>query len=312
MRDASEAYRRPSNPLGGLIGDSESMRELRRTILRYAPIPAPVLITGETGSGKELVARALHDASGRSGPFVAVNAAAIPGTLAATELFGHERGAFTGADRRHVGAFEQADEGTLFLDEIGELPLDLQAWLLRVLETGEVRALGAKTPRAVDARVITATHVDLEQAVRRGRFRADLYFRLNVLAIQAPALRDRLDDLRAIATHLLGTLGLEHRHELSPTAIQALALHDWPGNVRELRAVLLRAVANADAPVLDAADIVRATQGFTVRPRRSRMLLDPTMVAEAVADSKGNVTEAARRLGVPRSTLRHYVRVRAS
>lgn len=296
-----------------LVGGSVAMQELRRTIRRFAPLPAPVLVTGETGTGKELVARAIHDASPRSrGPLVAVNAAAIPATLAASELFGHERGAFTGADRRHVGAFEQADKGTLFLDEIGELPLDLQAWLLRVLETGEVRSLGTRSTRAVNVRVVTATHVDLEEAVRLGRFRADLYYRLAVLAIEAPPLRDRLEDLRALASHLLTSLGLEVRHELSPTGLQALALHDWPGNVRELRTVLVRAIASADGTVLDAADIVRATGGsLERRARRSRSQLDALLVAETIEASYGNVTEAARRLGVPRSTLRGFMRSRA-
>lgn len=296
-----------------LVGGSDAMQELRRTIRRFAPLPAPVLVTGETGTGKELVARAVHDASPRSrGPFVAVNAAAIPATLAASELFGHERGAFTGADRRHVGAFEQADKGTLLLDEIGELPLDLQAWLLRVLETGEVRSLGARTTREVDVRVVTATHVDLEEAVRHGRFRADLYFRLAVLMIEAPPLRDRLEDLRALALHLLATLATAVKYELSPTALQALALHHWPGNVRELRTVLLRAIASADGTVLDAADIVRATGGsLERRAKRCRSRLDALLVAEAIEESYGNVTEAARRLGVPRSTLRGFMRSQA-
>lgn len=295
-----------------LIGGSEAMQELRRTVRRYAPLAAPVLVTGETGTGKELVSRAIHEASPRArSPFVAVNAAAIPSTLAASELFGHERGAFTGADRRHVGAFEQANGGTILLDEIGELPLDLQAWLLRVLETGEVRPLGARETRASDVRVIAATNVDLEEAVRLGRFRADLYYRLAVLTIEAPPLRDRLEDLRALALHLIAGLGLEPTYELSPQAVQALALHSWPGNVRELRAVLLRAIASADGRVLDAADIVRATTGVLERrTKRCRSKLDALSVAEAIENSYGNITEAARKLGVPRSTLRGFMRSR--
>ena len=296
-----------------LVGGSDAMQALRRTIWRFAPLPAPVLVTGETGTGKELVARAVHDVSPRSrGPFVAVNAAAIPPTLAASELFGHERGAFTGADRRHVGAFEQADKGTLFLDEFGALPVDLQAWLLRVLETGEVRSLGARTTREVDVRVVTATHVDLEDAVHHRRFRADLYYRIAVLCIEAPPLRDRLEDLRALALHLLRGFRLEIQYELSPQAIQALALHSWPGNVRELRTVLLRAIASADGIVLDAADIVRATGGVLERrAMRCRSRLDALSVAETIEASYGNVTEAARKLGVPRSTLRGFMRSRA-
>ncbi len=315
-QDAAAAHvlhgRLPSTATS-LIGSSPAIEELRRTIRRFAPLPAPVLVTGETGTGKELVARSIHEASPRSkGPFVAVNAAAIPQTLAASELFGHERGAFTGAERRHPGAFEQADGGTLMLDEIGELPLDLQAWLLRVLETGEVRPLGAREPRMVDVRVVTATHVDLEEAVQDGRFRRDLYWRLAVLNIEAPPLRDRLEDLRALALHLLRGIGLGMQYELSPQAIQALALHSWPGNVRELRAVLLRAIASADGTVLDAADIVRATGGVLERrAKRCRSRLDALSVAEAIEASYGNVTEAARKLGVPRSTLRGFMRSQA-
>ena len=187
----------------GMIGSSEPMRALRRTIFRLAPIPAPVLVTGETGTGKELVARALHTESARPGPFVAINAGAIPGSLIASELFGHVRGAFTGATAGHRGVFEQAHGGTLLLDEVGELPLDLQAWLLRVLETGEVRALGAERTKHVDVRVIASTHRDLEAAVGARRFRADLYWRLAVLEVDVPPLRQRKEDIAALARDIL-------------------------------------------------------------------------------------------------------------
>ncbi|MCB9637240.1 MAG: sigma-54-dependent Fis family transcriptional regulator [Sandaracinus sp.] len=301
----------PSIAEWGLIGSSEPMKRLRRSIRRVAPLPAPVLIQGESGSGKELVARALHDASPRARrPFVAVNAAAIPSTLVASELFGHERGAFTGARSKRAGLFAQASGGTLFLDEIAELPFDLQAWLLRVLESGEVRPLGSDTATMVDVRVLAATHVDLGHLVRERRFRADLHFRLSVLTVRAPALRDHPEDVRAIAEHLLDGLGLPDRYELSPEALQALALHDWPGNVRELRAVLLRAAAFASRTVLEAHDVVRAI-GNAFQQRARRLELDARSAALAVAEAGGNVAEAARRLGMPRTTLRDLLRAGA-
>jgi DNA-binding NtrC family response regulator len=293
-------------PSLGMIGTSPPMQALRRLIMRYAPLPAPVLVTGETGTGKELVACALHDASPRAtGPFVALNAGAMPATLIASELFGHERGAFTGATNRHRGAFEQAHGGTLFLDEVGELALDLQAWLLRVLETGEVRVLGSERPRRVDVRVVAATNASLEERAAAGRFRRDLYYRLAVLTIAVPALRDRRDDLAPLAEHFLASFTLAEPRRPGPTALQALALHGWPGNVRELRAVLMRAAATSARTTLDAEDIVRA-----IGPKLTSVPLPsnhPDAIRSALLATRGNVTAAARLLGRPRATVRDAI-----
>jgi DNA-binding NtrC family response regulator len=286
----------------GLVGSSDAMRKLRRDIRRLAPLPAPVLVTGETGTGKEVVARALHDESRRSGgPFVAVNAGALPSSLIASELFGHVRGAFTGATNEHRGFFQQAHGGTLFLDEVGELPLDLQAWLLRVLETSEVRPLGSERARRIEVRVICATNVDLEEAMRGRRFRADLYWRLAVLPIRVAPLRARKGDLAELAQHFLAAFELDESRTLTSEALQALALHDWPGNVRELRTVLLRACASSPRIRLDAEDIVRAIGRPLGRPVAA-LGIDPFKAA--LLATRGNVSAAARLLGIPRSTLR--------
>ena len=296
-------------PMLGMVGRSVPMQALRRQLLRLAPLPAPVLVTGETGTGKELVARALHDASPRSsGPFVTLNAGALCTSLIASELFGHERGSFTGAANRHLGVFEQAHKGTLFIDEIAELPLDLQAWLLRILETGEVRALGSERVRHVDVRVVAATNADLEELVRARRFRADLYWRLAVLTVRTPALRDRPDDLKTLSEHFLASFQLNEPRHVGTDAIQALALHDWSGNVRELRAVLLRAVASSASTTLTAADIVRATNTrIDVVGSAHEHNIETAMLA-----ARGNLSKAARLLHLPRSTLRDRMRADAA
>ncbi len=302
----------------GLVGDCPAMRRLHLDLARYAPRPATVLVRGETGSGKELVARALHDLSPRArGPFVAVNVATLRRDLIASELFGHERGAFTGAVTSHKGLFEQAHGGTLLLDEIGELDPAAQADLLRVLETREVRPLGSTRPRTVDVRVIAATHRDLAELAADGRFRADLYYRLHVLSVVVPPLRERADDLPALVAHLLYRLRHEagERH-LTRDALAVLAGYDWPGNVRQLLNVLRRALARSDAAALDAAALRDALSvepaALDATPYRlpARRLLSPTMVADALHASGGSVAGAARRLGVARTTLRDHLRPR--
>jgi len=245
-------------PIPGLIGDSTPMRELTKLIRLVAPRNAAVLIEGETGTGKEVVASAIHQLSNRAHkPLTVLNCAAIPEALLEAELFGHTRGAFTGAVQSRVGRIEAAHGGTLFLDEIGELPLALQAKLLRFLECGEIQRVGDNDVTRVDVRIIAATHRDLEQRVVDGDFRLDLYHRLAVFPIEVPALRERLDDLPSLTEHLLARLGADSpRKTLSAEALDALQQHAWPGNVRELAHVLERAVIlAADSPEIVAEHI---------------------------------------------------------
>jgi sigma-54 dependent transcriptional regulator, flagellar regulatory protein len=226
-------------------GTSPLMREMKRLVAAMAPAQAPVLITGPSGAGKELVAQALHDLSGRKGAFIAVNCAAIPAELLEGELFGTERGAYTGADRARAGLIEQAQGGTLFLDEIGDMPAALQAKLLRVLESRSLRRLGGTTTIQLDFRLVAATHCELAQMVAEGRFRQDLYFRLSVFPVAVPSLRERIGDLPVIIARLLDEQAASDPvtalPEFDASALRALAMHDWPGNVRELRNVILRA-----------------------------------------------------------------------
>jgi DNA-binding NtrC family response regulator len=235
--------------LGKLVGNSAPMQEVFFLALQAAPTNVTVLVTGESGTGKELVARAIHDQSPRcAGPFIAVNCAAIPETLIESELFGHEKGAFTGAFERRAGCFELAQEGTLLLDEIGDMPLALQAKLLRVLEDHRIRRVGASNEVQVDVRVIASTNKDLQRLSSDGGFRADLYFRLSVLQIALPPLRNHMEDLPALCAALLEQINRRHQTRvmgIDPAAIGALASHEWPGNVRELRNVLERAAVLA-------------------------------------------------------------------
>ncbi len=231
----------------GLIGDSPAMRELTSLIERVAETDSTALVTGETGSGKELVGNAIHAASRRSGQvFCAVNSAAFPETLLESELFGHRRGAFTGAANNSKGLFESADRGTVFLDEVAEMPLSMQAKLLRFLQTGEIRPVGSEATRFVDVRLVTATNKDLEVEVEAGRFREDLYYRLAVIPIHVPPLRDRLEDIPLLVDHFLGLLAEKVSRpvvEIDPDALDVLMSYDWPGNVRQLQNVIERGVA---------------------------------------------------------------------
>ncbi|MCA8974962.1 MAG: sigma-54-dependent Fis family transcriptional regulator [Planctomycetes bacterium] len=242
----------------GLTGSSPPMLALRKLIGKFAPTNAPVLITGDSGTGKERVAQALHELSRRSqGPMVAENCAAIPATLLESVLFGHKKGAFTGAIADHPGHFLAAHKGTLFLDEIGEMPLPLQAKLLRVLQEGEVRAVGDSKVRKIDVRMIAATNQDLERRVKAGTFREDLFFRLNVLRIEMPRLRERGDDILVLARRFLAAAGasMGRRPELSAAAAAALLRAPWPGNVRQLQNEIQRAVALGDGGAIDLADL---------------------------------------------------------
>ncbi len=242
-----------------MIGECDAMQELYRGIERCARTAAPVFISGESGTGKELAARAVHNRSVRARqPYVAINCAAIPATLLQAELFGHERGAFTGATEQKIGRIESAARGTLFLDEIGDMPYACQAVLLRFLQEGTIERLGSNTSIKIDVRIISATHVDLEKAVAEGRFRADLYHRLCVLRIVNPALRERDQDIELLAQHALAQYKKEAQQKIrgfSTDALEALRQYEWPGNVRELFNCVRRAVVMAESPVITAADL---------------------------------------------------------
>ncbi|WP_312219198.1 sigma-54 dependent transcriptional regulator [Brevundimonas sp.] len=241
-----------------MVGDSEPMRMVKALGQRAAKSSIPVLITGESGVGKEVIARALHGASDRAGkPFVAVNCGALPANLVESILFGHEKGAFTGAHEKHAGKFVEANGGTLFLDEIGELPLDMQVKLLRALQEGEVDPVGGKRPVKVDVRIVSATNRDPAQQVKEGAFREDLFYRLNVFPIEAPALRERREDIPALVEHFIARFNVEEGKRVAGCSPETLALlqgHDWPGNVRQLENAVYRALVLADSPLLQPHD----------------------------------------------------------
>ena len=303
----------------GMIGDSAAMRALFAMIASVAPSEASVLVLGESGTGKELVARALHEGSARSGRrLVTVNCAALAENLLESELFGHEKGAFTGAQRQRDGLFVQADGGTLFMDEIGEMPLALQAKLLRALQQGEVQRLGSDRPVRVDVRIVAATNRDLEAEVRAGRFREDLFYRLNVIALSVPALRERPEDIPLLARHFLGRFAQRNRKSIrgfTPRAMDLLLRHDWPGNVRELenaveRAVILapgETITEGDLPAVLRADTDHAGSSGKSQETPGGMSLEDAereAIARTLEMAGGNKSEAARVLGVTRVTLR--------
>ena len=293
-----------------IVGGSAAMREVQKSIGMLADSDTTVLITGETGTGKEVVARALHRHGRRAGkPFVAVNCAAIPAELLESQLFGHMRGAFTGAVADRAGSFREADGGTLFLDEIGDMDLALQAKLLRVLQDRTVTPLGGK-PVAVDVRILAATHRDLTQAVREEKFREDLFYRLGVVPVALPPLRDRLADILPLAEHFLALAGAARR--LSAEAAARLLAHPWPGNVRELRNAMERVAVLARHPVLGAEDFafLAATTGAPGVPDwlegdlpTAVARLEEAMLRRALAAATGNRADAARRLGIHRQLL---------
>ncbi len=294
----------------GIVGHTPAIRHLRERIARFASTTANVVIQGETGTGKELVARALHTLSLRARrPFVAANVAALPESTLLSELFGHERGAFTGAHARHQGLFEQANGGGLFLDEVGEMMPDAQAALLRVLETREVRPVGAAFVRKVDVRLVVATHRNLGALVKHGLFREDLYYRLHTLLLRVPPLRHRIADLGALARHLLARLAPEVGvRSLDRSALDALGMYGWPGNVRQLDNVLRRAAITTESAVLTGDDIRLA---FADEPGAHAETADGATVAtiaHVLAAERWNLTQAARRLGIARSTLRTRIR----
>jgi len=325
-----------------LLGDSPAMRAVKERIARVAPTNATVLITGETGTGKELAARALHRGSPRAGgPFLAVNCAAFPENLLDSELFGHERGAFTGADRSRPGWFEAGDGGTLFLDEAGEMSLPLQAKLLRVLTDRQIVRVGSRAPRAVDVRLVVATHRDLRQRVRDGSFREDLYYRVAVVPLEMPPLRDRPDDIPVLVERFLTDAARElkvKRLTLAPSALRRLQEYPFPGNIRELRNLIERACILARGPVIGPADfplgsdaagplgdsdgdgdgyrdgdgdpIHRCAHSLpsSIDLRETVEHLERELVVRALDDADGVQAEAARRLNLSRGDVGYKIR----
>ena len=303
-------------PAGGMVAESPALREVLDVVARVAAHKTTVLITGESGTGKEVVARAIHRASPRaSGPFIGINCAAIPESLLESELFGHVRGAFTGAVGDKPGLFEQAERGTILLDEIGEMPLPLQTKLLRVLQESEIRRVGDQRSRKVDVRVLAATARDLEADARAGSFREDLLYRLNVVAIHIPPLRQRREDIPALALHFARLAGkrLGRRLGLSRAAIEWLQEQSWPGNAREVEHTIERAGVLSDHEILEPQDF-RPTEsrggpgglpanGATPTLRDTLDAAERTAIAEALAAAGGNRREAATRLGVSLRTL---------
>jgi formate hydrogenlyase transcriptional activator len=298
----------------GIVGESTPLKSVLQQVALVAPTDATVLILGETGTGKELVARAIHRLSNRSSrPFIRVNCAAIPPSLIASELFGHEKGAFTGALHRRLGRFEAANGGTIFLDEIGELPMETQIALLRVIQERELERIGSSQSIAVDVRIIAATNRDLEAAVAAGAFREDMFYRLNVFPIHVPALRERLEDIPLLVAHLIERLakraGKEFR-TIKMNTIELLQAYDWPGNIRELQNVIERSV------ILSAGDVFSIDEAWVRRELRQSRPITPLaasmadrereMIEAALAESEGRVagpSGAAAKLGIPRQTL---------
>jgi DNA-binding NtrC family response regulator len=306
--------------LDQIVGQSKLMKDVFAKIQKAAPVDSTVLILGESGTGKELVAQALHHNSNRKkGPFVAVNVAAVPSTLVESELFGHVRGAFTGATDRRIGRFEQADGGTLFIDEIGDFELGLQAKLLRVLETLTLTPVGGHEDRKVNVRVVAATSRDLRKMVEEGKFREDLFYRLNVIGITLPPLRSRPDDIPILVDHFLREIAANKHtapHRVSPEVMRRFSAYRWQGNVRELRNVLERMMVLAEGEVLTERDLPdEVTMGTADAASRKEIPTGITMeeleklaITKALDQCAGNRTHAANRLGISVRTLQRKLR----
>jgi DNA-binding NtrC family response regulator len=324
--NAAEEGAMQGSPTVFMVGNSPAMLDIFEQVRRFAACDVPVLITGESGTGKELAARAIHERSGRSqGPYVALNCAAVPPTLIASELFGYEKGSFTGANGRKHGHIEHAHRGTLFLDEIGDMPIDLQGLLLRFLQEGEILRVGGRDPIKVDVRVVAATNVRLREAIAAGRLREDLYYRLNVLTLHLPALRERDGDVEVLATYFLRQIARELGRDLqgfTAAAMAAMLAYPWPGNVRELIAILRRAAVLANGPLIDVSGLrlnmdpaplplMAASTRTPPRPSRPRAAPRPKpgtagerdAILQALKESGFNMTRAAQLLGVARATL---------
>jgi two-component system response regulator AtoC len=307
---------------GDMVGQSEAMKEIFSTIEKVAPFAITVLILGESGTGKELIARAIHEKSPRaSKPFLALNCGAVPHSLVESELFGHVRGAFTDAVQDRKGMFVAADKGTLLLDEVGELPREVQVKLLRVLQDQMVRPVGGTRTQKVDVRILAATSRDLEQDVREGRFREDLFYRLNVVTIRVPPLRERIEDIPLLVDHFIPRLRQKLRVEVEGVSFRALSIlmrYPWPGNVRELENVMERAMVLCDGRRLEAADLPekirtagappQSLSGEDLRLRSRVRLLERELVDEALRRCGGNRTQAARLLGITHRALMYKLR----
>jgi two-component system NtrC family response regulator len=299
-----------ASPIDGIIASGPEMLTVLRNIEKMAPTDVAVLLRGESGTGKELLARAVHKLSARARePFVPINCAAIPETLLESELFGYEKGAFTGALKQTIGRIESADRGTLFLDEIGDVPSPMQVKLLRFLQDQVVERIGGRNPVQVDVRIVCATNQDLTLMMAEGRFREDLYYRLNEVTVQVPPLRERAADVVVLASFFLNRFATEYGRSargFSATALAALRDHPWPGNVRELENRIKRAVVMTDGPLLSAADLGLTTPGedtqsLTIRDARARAEREVLQLALAQAGS--NLSKAAKLLGISRPTL---------
>ena len=313
---------------GSLIGGSPGAQAVYELIRRAGPTDASVLITGESGTGKELVARAIHDASRRRcGPFVAVNCSALPAELVESEMFGHAKGAFTGADRAREGRFQAANGGTLLLDEVGDLAAPAQAKLLRALDERAITRVGENHPSQVDIRVIAATNQPIHEMVTEGSFRSDLLYRLRVIEIEVPPLRQRREDVLPIAVHFVRELSTRHSRridEIAPAARRALVAHDWPGNVRELRNAIERAVVLATSNELHATDLPASVSGprdpirsiqdaleglnYKEASARARIAFDRSFLGAALKRHDGNISATARELGLHRQSLQKFLK----
>jgi len=306
-----------------IFGNSQALDRLREMITSVAPTNATVLIQGESGTGKELVARALHDRSGRKGPFVPVNMAALPRELVESTLFGHEKGAFTGAAQVRVGCCEEADGGTLFLDEIGEMDPEIQAKLLRFLQEREVQRVGSNRRKSIDVRVVAATNRDLAERVKSGRFREDLYYRLQVVPIEVPPLRERRTDVPLLAVRFLERAAIRHHKDVigfTPESLDILAAYDWPGNIRQLENMVERLVILSRTPEIAVADLppeIRHSNRSTT-PNSSSSVpgqdivpfnqIEERAILDALRKAGGNVRETAKRLGLGQATLYRKIR----
>ena len=299
-----------SNGESEMVGASPQMQKVFKEIRKVAGVDAPVLITGESGTGKELAAQAIHERSSRGhGPFIAVNCGALPTNLIQSELFGHEKGSFTGAHQRKIGRIEVASGGSLFLDEIGDLPMELQANFLRFLQEKTIERVGGREDITVDVRVIAATHVDLEKAVREGRFREDLYYRLNVLQIRMPALRERVGDVPLLAQYIFHRFAEEKGRKIkgfSKDALHTMNNFDWPGNVRELINRVRRAMVMCDNSLISPSDLgleQRNNSRWVLTLGEARDRAETDIIRAALAQNQGSVLLASKQLGVSRVTL---------